>query len=251
MKCESCGKRLKKSDEVCPECGRYISREKTHIREASSLSEVKKSVFNENEVVFSGNLPLLIFKLCLSVALIGIGVYTFINGRRSEVRDIIFFIASILILVDSFLTFFKEKGCILTFEKERVHGTVPSTRTGKKEIDIRYDEILKTERVMGSKYTPAHISVLLKTGNNVKIPCTRNSTLSDIEELFEIHLTELKISTTNATVIYNGETVEGELINGKEYTLVEINEDGMYELIDESGETGFYYPEFFETTDSE
>lgn len=252
MKCESCGKRLKKSDEVCPECGKYIVRQATETITSENIAPAD-SVCNENEIVFKDNIPLLVFKLFASTILIGICIYSlversFLAGRT--MRDIIAIIASIILFIDAFSVFFKEKGCRLIFESNRFHGTVPSSKVGKKEISIRYDEVLKTEFVIGSKYSPSHVSILLKSGNTVKIPCTRKKTLTEIEERIQNHLTELKISSLNTTVVYHGETVEGSLINGKEYTLVNIDEDGMYEIIDESGETGFYYPEFFEITDS-
>lgn len=246
MKCESCGKRLKNSDEVCPECGRYVARTATETMPESIVSA--DPVCNENEIDFKGNIPLLIFKLFTAIVFIGFCIYTFINGRPSDFRNIILIFASIFIFVDAFAVFFKEKGCRLTFENSRFHGTVPSSKLGKKEINIAYDEILKTEFVIGSKYTPAHISILLKSGNAVKIPCTRKKTLTEIEERIQEHLTKVKIAQLNTTVIYQGETVEDSLISGKEYTLVNIDEDGMYEIIDESGESGFFYPEFFEKT---
>lgn len=249
MKCESCGKRLKKSDEICPECGKYITRKKTGTPSPEAVPA--EPVRNENEFIFKDNIPLLIFKLFTAVVFIGICIYTFIKGSPSDFRDIILSFASIFICVDAFAVFFQERGCRLTFDNDRAHGTVPGGKFGKKEISIAYDEILNIEFVIGSKYSPSHVSVLLKTGNAVKIPCTRKKTLIEIEERLQARLTEIKISNMNTTVVYIGETAEGELINGKEYTLVEIDEDGMYEVIDESGETGFYYPEFFKTTDSE
>lgn len=250
MKCESCGKRLKKSDEVCPECGRYIVRRKDNDTEIKSEDVTSAgSVCNENEIVFKDNIPLLILKIFASIVLIAICIYSLIErsffaGRTT--RDVIVILASVIIFVDAFAVFFNERGCRLTFENDRVHGTVPGSKFGKNEISIRYDEILKTEFVVGSKYSPSHISILLRTGDEVKIPCTRKNTLVEIRERIQKHLTELKISELNTTVIYHGETVEGSLINGKEYTLVNIGEKGMYEVIDESGETGFYRPELFE-----
>lgn len=246
MKCESCGKRLKKSDEICPECGKYIGKAVTKTEAMPEVIATADSVYNENEIVFKDNIPLLIFKLFTATVFTGIFIHTLVSGRHLDFRDIILAFASIFIFVDSFYVFSKEKGCRLTFENDRVHGTVPSSKTGKKEISIAYDEILKTEFVVGSKYSPSHISILLITGDKVKIPCTRKKTLTEIEERIQAHLTELKIAALNTSVIYRGETAEGSLINGKEYTLVNIDEDGMYEVIDESGESGFFYPELFE-----
>lgn len=251
MKCEQCGKRLKKSDEICPECGRYIVRKKNNIEIKSEAFTSADPVCNENEVVFKDNIPLLILKIFASIFLVGICIYSliersFLAGRT--MRDVIVILASIIILVDAFAVFFNERGCKLIFESDRVHGTVPGGKFGKNEISINYDGILKTEFVAGSKYSPSSVSILLRTGDEVKIPCTRKKTLTEIRERIQKHLTELKISELNTTVIYCGETVEGSLINGKEYTLVNIDEKGMYEVIDESGETGFFYPEFFEKT---
>lgn len=246
MKCESCGKRLKKSDEICPECGRFIGRTVTSTEEKPEIFASADSVCNENEIVFKDNIPLLIFKLVVATVFTVMCFYTFFEGMPSDFRDFILIGVSIFTYGEAFYVFANEKGCKLTFENDRIHGIVPGGKHGKKEIDVRYDEILKAEFVMGSKYSPSHISILLRTGDEVKIPCTRKKTLTEIEERIQERLNGMKVPAMNATVIYHGETVEGSLINGKEYILVEIGEDGMYEVIDESGESGFFYPESFE-----
>ena len=47
-------------------------------------------------------------------------------------------------------------------------------------------------------------------------------------------------------VKYIGETEPMSLINGKEYDVENIDEDGLYEILDESGEVYCYFPEAFE-----
>lgn len=46
-------------------------------------------------------------------------------------------------------------------------------------------------------------------------------------------------------VKYIGKSEPMSLLNGKEYTVEAIDEDGLYEIEDESGEAYCYFPEVF------
>lgn len=250
MKCESCGKRLKKSDEICPECGRFIRRTVT-VTETEAKPEIFASadpVCSENEIIYKDNIPAFAFKLVIAAVFIVICIISFIDSfpyNSFSAQNIILIIGAIPVCADAFAVLFQERGCKLTFEEELFFGTVPDGKFSKSEISIRYDEICTTDMITGNKYTPTHLMIILHSGDKQKILCSDKKTLTKIEERLQKHLTELKISSLDTTVVYHGETVDGSLINGKEYTLVNIDEDGMYEIIDESGESGFFYPEFF------
>lgn len=257
MKCESCGKRLKKSDEVCPECGKYISREKTKTHKTQvEVSASANNINSENVIVYKANITNMLFKLLTAVFYIGFFIYDIFArgtfyGPVKFVTIPLFILSGFYLCFDAIASFISEKNCSLTFEHNRVHGTVPKKRYGKQEITIKYEDIHETEISYGYKREKGYILLMLKSDSHEKIYCSHAKTLKEIDSRLKKHIAEFKGFPLNKTVIYNGETVEGELINGKEYTLVEIDEDGMYEIIDESGETGFYYPEFFEITDSE
>ena len=254
MKCESCGKRLKKSDEICPECGSYIVRGRNNNTEIKTEAVTSaESVCNENEIVYKANTPNMIFKLLSAVLYIGFFVYDiFIRGTFYGPVKIavipLFILSGFYLCFDAVASFISEKDCILTFESDRVHGTVPKKRYGKQEISIKYEDIHETEISYGYKREKGYVLLLLKTDSHEKIFCSHKKTLQAIEDRIQKELTERKIAALNTDVVYTGETVEGSLINGKRYTLVSDDKDGMYEVIDESGETGFFYPEFFEKT---
>lgn len=252
MKCESCGKRLKKSDEICPECGSYIVRGRNNNTEIKTEAVTSaESVCNENEIVYKGNIVSLVLQLSLAVFYIGFMIYYMID-RAGSIHYHRTALVPVHILLGAFLcfdavaSFLKEKGCRLVFDRDCIHGTVPNKRYGKQEINIRYEDIEDTVIFFGSKHEHASVSVCLKTDDTFKIYCSHKKTLQAIEDRIQKELTERKIAALNTDVVYTGETVEGSLINGKRYTLVSDDKDGMYEVIDESGETGFYHPEMFE-----
>lgn len=253
MKCESCGKRLKKSDEVCPECGRYISRQS--FSDSSSENTSSLSECGENVIVYKPNTANIFLNFVPIVIYIVFFVYDFSErgtfyGPAKYAAIPILILSGLFLCFDAIASFISEKNCSLTFEHNCVHGTVPKKRYGKQEITIKYEDIHETEISYGYKREKGHILILLKSGSHERIYCSHTKTLKEINRRLEKHLAEFRGIPLNKTVIYNGETVEGALISGKEYNLVEINEDGMYKITDESGETGFYFPEFFEVTDS-
>ncbi len=251
MKCEQCGKRLKKSDEICPECGSYIVRGKNNNTETKSEAVTSAgSVCNENEIVFKNNVTVLVLQLALAVFYIGFMIYYMID-RAGSIHYHRTALVPIHILLGAYLcfdavaSFLKEKGCHLIFDRDCIHGTVPNKRYGKQEISIRYEDIEDTVIIFGSKHEKARVSVCLKSGDTAEIYCSHRKTLQAIEDRFQKELTERKIAALNTDVVYMGETIDGALINGKRYTLVSDDKDGMLEVIDESGETGFYRPEMF------
>lgn len=252
MKCESCGKRLKKSDEVCPECGRYIVHGKNKNTEIKSEAVTSaESMCNENEIVYKANIPNMIFKLLSAILYIGFFVYDiFIRGTFYGPVKIavipLFILSGLYLCFDAVASFISEKDCTLTFESDRVHGTVPKKRYGKQEISIKYEDIHETEISYGYKREKGYVLLLLKTDSHEKIFCSHAKTLKKIEERLKFHLQKRNIAALNADAVYIGETVDGALINGKKYILVSDDKDGMYEVLDESGETGFYRPELFE-----
>ena len=251
MKCKSCGKRLKNSDEICPECGRYIKRTEAKAEAKPEIIASEAPVCNENEIVYKGNIISLVIQLSLAVFYIGFMIYYMIDRvgsihyHRTALIPFHILLGAFLCF-DAVASFLKEKGCRLVFDRDCIHGTVPNKRYGKQEMNIRYEDIEDTVIFFGSKHEHASVSVCLKTDDTFKIYCSHKKTLQAIEDRIQKELTERKIAALNTDVVYTGETVEGSLINGKKYTLVNIDEDGMYEVIDESGESGFFYPEFFE-----
>lgn len=193
MKCDSCGKRLKKSDEICPECGKYIVRKKSPKPETTPEVFVSEEpVCNENEVVFRDNITSLALKLGLATVpfvfcIISIVRSSFFYDASDALSDTFLIIISILLYIDAFAVFYREKGCRLTFEEDYFHGTVPIKHAGRQEISIRYDEIAATDLFEGSKNQQPHLKVFLKSDETVKITCSRKQTLCEIEEKIKEH----------------------------------------------------------------
>lgn len=165
MKCKFCGAKIKKTDELCPECGNLISsREST-----SDMGKCLKK-FNCND-----NLPLFIFIILLSIAILGFAAKDYIVSETIGFKSVVAVVSLIILLpMMSWLCFVTCKSYICVCENG-IYGVIP--QHGKlipKSFELPYDEIkvvamdiIKT----GKGGTSSIIAILTKNEEEYRIGC--------------------------------------------------------------------------------
>ncbi len=160
MKCKFCGTKIKKSDELCPECGKYSGEQKTTADMGKCL---KKFSCNDN-------LPIFIFILLFIIFMLGWVIKNYINHRIINFETVAIIICGIFLLpMISWLCLKTFKSYICVCENG-IYGAIP--QKGSTVLNLRYDEIkavgmniIKTGK--GGKFSV--IGILTKAEEEYKI----------------------------------------------------------------------------------
>ncbi len=163
MKCKFCGARIKKSDELCPECGKLInSREST----ADMGNCLKK--FNCND-----NIPLFLFVLIISIIMVIVGIGGISAAESIVGKDVYLVFAGIfLFLVSAYMCVIYYKSYICVCENG-IYGVI--SQHGKpmpKFFELRYDEIKAVGMSItnhGKGGTTCIVAILTKNEEEYKI----------------------------------------------------------------------------------
>lgn len=157
MKCLNCGARVKKSEEICPECGAYISTERPDVTNEISendidievletaeeavrnIDEGKSEEYNFGDYLF---LP--------SILRIGGGLVVFVifivsivnSPLRNEATSAFALIFSFFAVFSGIASIIQEHNCKLTINDERVYGIIPQGFFGTETIDINIEDII-------------------------------------------------------------------------------------------------------------
>lgn len=208
MKCLNCGARVKKSEEICPECGAYISTEKERSsqpetvidrEELEKAEEAVKHIYDSDTVKYDYNDYLLL----PSLLKIGGGIAMFVFSTISIVRSVSRFasslsssssafiiIVSVLAVFSGIATIFQEKNCIVTVTEDRIFGTIPGGTFDTENIDIRIEDIIAVnETGFYSKASNPKVHIVTAE-NEVVIRGSSKTMLSDLSSTLKNRIKE-------------------------------------------------------------
>ncbi|MBQ8014844.1 MAG: hypothetical protein IJ264_01505 [Clostridia bacterium] len=180
MKCLNCGARVRKTEEICPECGKYISSEKEYIaheiQTEKAETNFEKSEKSENAVNnIDGSISEkydfkdhIILPSLLSIGggliLLFIVIFSFIrNPLKSNASNIFCFFIAIFAIFNGIVSFVQEKECELNITSDRVYGRIPVGFVNTETIDIKIEDIISVnETGFFSKYPGAEVQIVTK-----------------------------------------------------------------------------------------
>lgn len=211
MKCSFCGARVKKSEEICPECGKFIAAKKEHIPApaAPSMEEINYDALEKAEEIvknldFSDSqapeTETFMFKdyLLLPSVIKSIGgiivfvvcIFSFADTRSfvrssSIAGSALMLIFAFFLIFDTVAAIIREKNCFIEITDEKVSGVIPEGTFGTQGVDINISDIVAVAKDgFNSKYS--HPKVIIKTKENeFKIRATSQNMLSDLADAVE------------------------------------------------------------------
>lgn len=211
MKCSFCGARVKKSEEICPECGKFIAAKKEHIPApaAPSMEEINYDALEKAEEIvknldFSDSqapeTETFMFKdyLLLPSVIKSIGgiivfvvcIFSFADTRSfvrssSIAGSALMLIFAFFLIFDTIAAIIREKNCFIEITDEKVCGVIPEGTFGTQGVDIKISDIVAVAKDgFNSKYS--HPKVIIKTKENeFKIRATSQNMLSDLADAVE------------------------------------------------------------------
>ncbi len=160
MKCLNCGAKVKKSEEICPECGAYISTETKPYTPPSQpeneeeinleiLEKAEEAVRNideskSEEYNFSDYLILpSLVRIGGGLFILAIVIFSFtLSAMNNEATMIIALLISAFSIFNGIASAVQESKCKLTVNDEKVYGTIPQGTFDTETIDINIEDII-------------------------------------------------------------------------------------------------------------
>ena len=163
MKCKFCGAKVGKTEEICPECGKYLSSKVS----SSDMGECHKK-FNCNDQI-----PLFGFIIVVAIAAFAIAAFEYKETQMLSARDVILLISGVFLCVLSvYMCIVCLKSYICVCENG-IYGVIP--QKGKNFptfLELSYDEIEYVDMsiIKGGKGAKSYIvTILTKTGEEFRI----------------------------------------------------------------------------------
>lgn len=197
MKCKFCGARIKKGEEVCSKCGKFVSDSTDKI----TVIETNHEILSETESACEPDDSVMIFdykKHILETLLIyvGLGLFFILIVIFSSIDDIKLFYVSASDIMGCILaillgggsifrgvaTYMQEKKCIITISEEKVFGTVPCGIFGTMDFDIDISNIVCIEKEdFRGKYADPKITILT-ADDSVEIKASSSRLLNSFKD---------------------------------------------------------------------
>ncbi len=188
MKCPECGEKIKSGEEVCSNCGKYISKEKTQPAAEKGIriiTESKTKTYRyEKRIILSVSL-----RLFMGLFIIGFYFYYMITSPRARFTSSAF--SGVLMLLFGGFSIFsaiasiiQERNCFLCIGKEKVHGIIPKGTFETQEIEIPLSEIVYVEKAdFNSRFSNPKI-IIITAAQRTEVRASSGTMLSEFcEEL--------------------------------------------------------------------
>ena len=151
MKCPECGTRIRRGEEVCSECGKYISKE---IPQTTEKKEVK-IINTENRAKTYRYEEHMVLSVCLRIVF-GILIIVFffvymLTSPRARFTSSAFSSAIMLLgggfsIFSAIASIIQERNCFLCIDGEKVHGIIPEGTFETKEFEVPLSEVVYVEK---------------------------------------------------------------------------------------------------------
>lgn len=202
MKCLNCGTRVKKSEEICPECGAYITKKKAaftteipleediNAEELEKAEKYVRNIENNKPEKYDYKDYLLfpsIIKIGGGILLLAIVIFSFADrpyyiGSRRKISNIICFFASLFSIFLGVATIIQEKKCFLNITSDRVCGRIPIGFFDTEDFDISIDDIIAVnETGFHTRHSNAEVHIVTKEREYV-VKGSSETMLSDFSD---------------------------------------------------------------------
>ena len=185
MKCLNCGARIKKNDEMCPECGAYISKDtrpavlpvqtekkkeisvelfEKAMAETSDTDELNTRRFDfEDHLIFPS-----IIRIGGGIVLMVASIVSFVSRPflyiSSSVYSLMFCVlASLFFIFKGIASIIQERKCMLDVTSEKVSGRIPLGIFDTEAVNINIEDIIAVnEKDFHSKRLGAEVHIVTK-----------------------------------------------------------------------------------------
>lgn len=214
MKCQNCGARVKKSEEICPECGKYIAHKAEHYDVKSQSEEIDYEKLEAAEAkVKNIGIPtsakyfykdyLLLPTLLrggMGLAVIVFMIYYMCTSMRFRLLSSSQFTTVLAILVGGFSIFsavasvIQEKNCYLDIADGKVSGVIPKGTFDTEYFEIDLAEIVSVEETGFHSKNSTPKVILISAQKRIEVKGSSKIMLSDFSESVQNKIEEREVT---------------------------------------------------------
>lgn len=184
MKCDFCGKRIKKSEDICPNCGKSVIRAAVPAEEVTAASDgtvtIRYSDYISRTVIAN------IAQIVACAALIAVFPLTdLLDEGFVETKTLfscgLFVILAILTAFNTAFAVIQSKQCYITFSEDKISGVMPAKFAETEEFSISTEDVTAFAAI-SSLWRSVPEAIICCGDERFGIKCHNNKLLSAIKK---------------------------------------------------------------------
>ena len=184
MKCDFCGKRIKKSEDICPNCGKSVSRAAVPAEEVTPASDgtvtIRYSDYISRTVIAN------IAQIAACAALTAVFPLTdLLDEGFVETKTLfscgLFVILAILTLINTAFAVIQSKRCYITFSQDTISGVAPTKFAETAEFSISTADVTDFAAI-SSLWRSVPEAIICCGNERFGIKCHNNKLLSAVKK---------------------------------------------------------------------
>ncbi|MBQ3044847.1 MAG: hypothetical protein IJD49_02725 [Clostridia bacterium] len=188
MKCDFCGKRIKKSEDICPNCGKSVIRAAVPAEEVTAASDgtvtIRYSDYISRTVIAN------IAQIVACAALIAVFPLTdLLDEGFVETKTLfscgLFVILAILTAFNTAFAVIQSKQCYITFSEDKISGVMPAKFAETEEFSISTEDVTAFAAI-SSLWRSVPEAIICCGDERFGIKCHNNKLLSAIKKELKI-----------------------------------------------------------------
>lgn len=188
MKCDFCGKRIKKNEETCPNCGKFVSRDTIPAEETLTASDgtvtIRYSDYISRTVIAN------IIQIVGCIVLTAVFPLTdLLDGGFVRAKTIfscvLFVILAVLTVFNTAFAVVQSKHCYISFSEDKISGVAPSKFAETEEFCINTADVTAFAAI-SSLWRSVPEAIICCGDERFGIKCHNNKLLSAVKKELKI-----------------------------------------------------------------
>lgn len=202
MKCKHCGAKLKKSDEICPNCSKFVSDKTSEVPVTQTEilpAEVEPVAprFNKSDKVFDYKDHIqinLLFTLGIGLFFGILLVFSAFDDSYFASEDFFSIVLAVVVIgfsvFNGIASYTNEKKCFIVISDEKVYGTVPHGIFDTTDFEVEISDVvcIEKEGFYGKHSTPKIIIVTAE--NRIEIKASSTKILTNLKNALQERIVE-------------------------------------------------------------
>lgn len=206
MKCKFCGARLKKTDEICPNCSKFVSDNNIEIEVPETEitpteTKIPDPCFSESDTVFCYKdhiLSSLLWSLGIALFFAVLLIFAAFDNRYFSAKDfysvVIAVVAIGLSVFNGIASYRQEKKCFIAITDKKIHGTIPKGMFETTDFEVEISDIVCVEKEgFHGKYSTPKI-IIATAENRIEIKSSSSKLLTNIKNTLQERIVENETS---------------------------------------------------------
>ncbi len=188
MKCDFCGKRIKKSEDICPNCGKSVIRAAVPAEEVTTASDGTVTIRYDDYISHTVTANILQIVACIVLTAL-FPVTDLLDEGFVETKTLfscgLFVILAILTAFNTAFAVIQSKQCYITFSEDKISGVMPAKFAETEKFSISTEDVTAFAAI-SSLWRSVPEAIICCGDERFGIKCHNNKLLSAIKKELKI-----------------------------------------------------------------